>query len=430
MIPENVQFSTLSNGLKLITINQPWHQGIHCYAYVNVGSCDEQLEGDKGICHFIEHMVFRGTIDYTKAKIDKMITGRGGYYNGSTSYSYTKYNMWTQKQFFQDTISILDNIIFKPIINIDELNIEREIIIEEAMKTKSDPFYHAFSKSNELLYPKHNYRFPIIGTEKSINHITSTRIKEYLRGYYKPQTIILTLCGNIPEQQELEDILYNNANGFIRKTRASNSSVFQRNFGNHSLLLEDVEKEEYWENIKSSFSITGYTFNAKNLYKKERIAINILNAIIGGNSNSMMFKQIRNNNGLCYSCNSSYILLVDHIGAYYFILSGRNQKIQQAEKNLDMIIKDILKGKISNENFEEAKNSLLGSHLRGLESGSYFSQMLSNAFVEEDNEKYQILPWEYENLIKKTNKKQIIEMAKFLFSNNYKIRYRILNNDN
>ena len=102
MIPENIQISKLSNGLTLITVSEPWKQGIYCYTYVKVGACDEQLERDKGICHFIEHMVFRGTEDYTEEQIEKMITGRGGYYNAATSYSYTRYHLWTQKQYLND----------------------------------------------------------------------------------------------------------------------------------------------------------------------------------------------------------------------------------------------------------------------------------------------------------------------------------------
>ena len=426
MIADNAQISTLSNGLTLINIKQPWNKGIYCHAYVKVGSCDEQLDGDKGICHFIEHMVFRGTADYTKEEIEKMTTGRGGYYNAATSCSYTKYQMWTQKQFLPDTISILDNLIFKPLINADAIDIEREIIIEEAMERQSDPYMQSILKSNQLLYPEHNYRYPIIGTEESIKNITSTRMKEYLRGYYRPQTMILTLCGDIPEQKELEDILYNNAQGFVRKTRASNSSIFKREFGKFGPLENDIEKEETWEDIKSSVSLTSYSFNAKEFYKKERVALHVLNNIIGGNSNSMMFKQIREDNGLCYSCGSCTHIIADHLGVYALALFGRNGKIQKAEEKLDQILKQIVDGKIKNDTIEESKNSLVGDHLRGLEQGSYLSASLSSAYLAE-SEKYQILPWEYEDAIKKVNKKQVIDMAKNIFSTP-KIRYRVLDN--
>jgi len=114
MIPENVQISTLSNGLTLINVRQPWHSGIHCNAIVKVGSCDEQLERDKGICHFIEHMMFRGSEDYTEENITKMINGKGGFYNAATSYIYTNYYIWTQQKYFGESIAILDNLIFRP----------------------------------------------------------------------------------------------------------------------------------------------------------------------------------------------------------------------------------------------------------------------------------------------------------------------------
>jgi len=427
MIPDNVQISTLSNGLTFITINQPWNQGIYCHAYVKVGSCDEQLVRDKGICHFIEHMVFRGTENYTEEQINKMITGRGGYFNGATSYSYTQYDMWTQREYFGDTISILDNLVFKPIINSDILNIEKEIIIEEAMEQKSDPFQQAILNNNKILYPKHNFQYPIIGTTDSINNITSTRIKEYLRGYYRPQTMLLIICGNLPDQNELEDILYTKAHGFVRKTRASNSSAIQRKFGEFNSPPNDIYNKETWDDIKSSVSITSYVFNAKEIYKKDRVALQILTNIIGGDSNSLMFKQIRNDGGLCYNCGAFSTILMDNLGSYSFALFSRNTKIKQAEEKLDKILIDISKGKIQEDNISEAKNSLVGNYMRGLESGSYFSRVLASCYLD-DSGKYGILPWEYSDIIKKTNKKHIVNLAQQILSNP-KARYVILNKE-
>lgn len=427
MIPDNVQISTLANGLTLITINQPWNQGIYCYAYIKVGSCDEQLQRDKGICHFIEHMAFRGTENYTEEQINKMITGRGGYFNGSTSYSYTQYDMWTQKKYFSDTIDILDNIVFKPIINNDMLDIEKEIITEEAMEGESDPFHKASEKSHELLYPNHNFKYPIIGTINSIQGITSTRIKEYIRGYYRPQTTILTLCGNLPEQKELEKILYKKAHSFVRKTRASNSSVLKRNFGEFEIPKNDLYGEETWDDIKSSVLVLNYAFDAKNLFKEDRMALRVLTNIIGGDNNSLMFKQIRSNEGLCYSCGAFSTILMDNLGSYTFALFSRKSKIKQAETKLDKILLDVSKGKINHDMIDEAKNSLIGNVMRGMESGSYISQVLSAAYLDETGD-YSTLPWEFIDLIKKINKDQIVGLAQNILSNP-KVKYIIWNRE-
>lgn len=427
MIPEYIQISKLSNNLSLITINQPWKEGIYCYASINVGSCDEQLKRDKGICHFIEHMVFRGTEDYTEGKINKLIVGRGGYYNGTTSYSYTQYDLWSQKKYFNDTISILENLVFKPVIRNDILNIEREIIMEEAMEIKSDPYSQSVYKSYELLFPNHNFKYPIIGTESSIQNITATRMKEYIRGYYRPQTIILTLCGNLPEQNELEDILYHHANSFVRKTRASNSTILNRNFGDYQELTSDITKEETWENIKSSVSLTSYAFDSSEMYKQERMALSILTNIIGGDSNSMMFQQIRSDQGLCYNCGAYNTILRDHIGCYSFYLFSRNNKIKQAEDQLDGILQDVSNGKITEDNISEAKNSLLGNHMRNMESGNYLSRAVTQAYLG-DPDKYCSLPWEIETLINNVDKKQLVEIAQKILSTK-KVRYRILNEE-
>lgn len=426
MVPDNVQISKLSNGLTLIAIDQPWNQGIYCDAFIRVGSCDEQLAKDKGICHFIEHSVFRGTEDYSEEQIRELTIGRGGYCNAATSYEYTRYAMWTQPKFFTDTISILDNLIFKPNMNNDDLNIEREIIIEEAMQIKSNPFVQCLAKISEILIPEHNASVPIIGTEESIHNITSTRIKEYLRGYYRPQSIILSLCGKLPEQKILEEMLYNHAHGFIRKTRASNSSILKRNFGSFEQPKTEIYGEETWENIQSSTSITSYVFNTQDFNRSDHIAMDILATIIGGDLNSLMYKQIRHQNGLCYSFGAfPSTFSVDNLGLFNFVLLSQKTKIDQADNILDKIIKNIKKGKIEEADIENAKNNLIGSSLRGFENGGVLSSFLSKEYLDE-NDSLRISPWEYADVIKKVSKSQLAKLAKHILEAPH-ARYRVLN---
>lgn len=422
MIPENVNISTLSNGLTLVTVDQPWKEGIYCSVYVKVGSCDEQLERDKGICHFIEHIILKETEDYTEEQIEKMITGRGGYFNASTSQDDTNYVFWTQPDFFEDTMSIVDNIIFKPLINNDSINKEKNIIMEEYLLRQSDPDNKIWEIMFEKLFPKHNIKYPIIGTEKSIKNINSTRIKEYLRGYYRPQSIILSLSGKLPEQKQLEDILYNKAHGFIRKTRASNSSIVTRNFGEVEDITENWEGEEIWSDIKSSITATAIGFNTKTLNVKEKISLGLLLDLIGGNSNSLMVKKIREDSGLCYSC-GSYFSELNEVGMTSFITHCNKDNVKKVEEQIGKIINDILKNKIPTDLFEETKNYKIGSFMRSINEGNHFSNSISAILLDETDYPY---PWEYINSIKSINKKDVTEVAqKILHLPKY--TYRILN---
>lgn len=422
MIPENVNISTLSNGLTLVTVDQPWKEGIYCNVYVKVGSCDEQLERDKGICHFIEHIILKETEDYTEEQIEKLITGRGGYFNGCTSSIYTKYIFWTQTDFFEDTMSIIDNIIFKPLINNDSVNKEKNIILEEYFLRQSDPDNKIWEVMLEKLFPKHNVKYPTIGTEKSIKNINSTRIKEYLRGYYRPQSIILSLSGKLPEQNELEDILYNKAHGFIRKTRASNSSIVTRNFGEIEEIKENWEGEETWDDVKSSITLTAIGFNTNTLNIKEKISLNILTDLIGGNSNSLMFKKIREDLGLCYSC-SSYFSGINDVGIVSFSTYCNKNNIKEVEKQTEKIINDIIKNKIPTDLFEETKNYKIGGYLRNINEGDNFCESISNILIKESESPY---PWEYVDSVKSINKKDVYEIAQKILPLP-KYTYRILN---
>ena len=427
MIPENIQISKLANGLTFITIDQPWNKGIYCYSLVKVGSGDEQLERDKGICHFLEHMVFRGTEEYTKDDMNKMIPGRGGYFNAATSISYTAYNMWSQIEYLEDSLSVLENLIFKPLISSDSLEIERNIIIEEIMEHESDPSNKAFEKASSLLYPNHNFRFPIAGSQESVKNITATRMKEYLRGYYRPQTTILALCGALPEPDKLEDILYKKAHGFVRKTRGSNSSVLQRNFGDTEFDKNNYDNNEVWENLKSSSSMIAVPYNAKDLFREERIGLNVLSNMVGGYSNSIMFKKIRDDEGLCYSCGCFNTILIDHLGCFSFYFYSRKENIKKADDQLEKILKQICDGKFSEADLEESKNNIVGSMIRNLESGGFLTKCIAGNFMTDDD-RYKTSPWEVGEMTKKVTKKQVVELANKIFKNN-KSKYTIYNHE-
>ena len=425
MVPNNISISTLSNGLKLITIDQPWNEGVYCYAFVKVGSCDEQLEVDKGICHFLEHLVFRGTEEYTEEQITKLTTGKGGFINAATSYLSTLFQTWAQPEFLGTAISIMDNIVNKPLLQSDTMEIERKIIVEEAKEQESDPFQQMIIKNNHNLFLNHNCKYPIIGTEQSINQITSTRMKEYLRGYYRPQNIIVVLCGNIPEQSKLEDILYKNAQGFVRKTRAASTSIIERKHGDFSTLDSDIEEEETWKDIKSSNSITSYGFDASQIFKKDVAALRILSGIIGGSNNSLMFKKIRQDEGLCYDCGSHASIIGNSVGNISMYACSRKENIQKIEEITDQIIKDVCKGKFTKTNMEESKNNILGRTMRALESGDNMALAIGNGMLINDPN-YSIFPWEYKEIYKKITKEQVVDMAQKILTNP-KARYKILN---
>lgn len=427
MIPENVQISKLANGLTLITIDQPWSKGIYCYSLVKVGSCDEQLEKDKGICHLLEHMVFRGTENYTKDQINQLIVGRGGTINAETSEAYTLYHMWSQVEFLEDSLSVMENLVFKPLIKTEHLNLEKNVVIEEILEYESNPFHKAIQASIEPLFYNNNYRFPICGTSNSVNSITSTRIKEYLRGYYRPQTIVLVLCGALPEPSKLEDILYKKAHGFVRKTRGSNSSVLKRNFGDINFNKNNFENEETWDDLKSSTAVITIPYIAEDFSKQDRVALSVLFNMIGGYINSMMFKQIRDDSGLCYNCGCLNDVTIDHLGSLSFYLLGRKENIQKANEKIEKIIKQVCDGKFNENDLSESKNHIIGSMIRGLENGGVIAKMMAMSFIRDENrEKYCSYPWEIDSMIKKVNKKQTLEIANNILKNN-KSKYIIYN---
>ena len=425
MTNEGVQFFTLDNGLSLVIVNDPRVHGVYCRVDVQVGSCDEQLDRDRGICHMLEHMVWRGTKDYDEDQIIRLISGNGGSSNAMTGHHYTGYHGWTRKDHLGDMLSVLDSVVFRPEIDKDLLETEKVVVLEEIARSKSEVTDVAYGKAVNGLFPNHNFRFPILGTKESVSGMKATRIREYMRSYHRPQSMILGMCGNLSDIDEWSEILHDRAHGLSRKTRAANATDIPRDFGSSTPVSSSVIGEEEWENISSSFTERMFPVDFSELSKPEKVTLNVLREVIGGGEYSMMFSKIRREKGLSYSCGSfkSSTLDVGVLGTYAYT---RRQNVEEIDGIIDDIISAIMSGDIPDETFEMAKNDSIGSLERMMNSPS--SVLAYHVGALHFPEKQRIFPEENLKLLEETSKDDVVTMARKILTLPHS-RYAIMNKE-
>lgn len=424
MTNEGVQFFTLDNGLSLIAIHDPSVHGVYCSVDVQVGSCDEQLDRDRGICHILEHMVWRGTKDYDEDQIIRMISGNGGTSNACTGRHFTSYSGWTRSKHLGDMLAVLDSVVFRPEIDRDLLETEKTVILEEISKLNSDPSNVAYKKAVAGLFPNHNIKYPIGGTEESVSSMKATRIREYMRSYHRPQAMILGMCGNLPSIDEWSDILHERAHGLSRKTRAANAIEIPRDFGDKTPISSEVIDSEEWENISSSIIQRAFPINIEDSSKLERISGSILSDIFGGEEYSLLFTKIRREKGLSYSCGSfsSGTLDVGVLATYAF---ARRQNVEEIDGIIDDVIDKILHGQFSDDLFKMSKNNILGNTERLMNNpGSALGYYVRTQH--DPDESKRILPDEAIKILEGVTKKDVVAVANKILSRPSS-RYSIFN---
>ena len=144
--------------------------------FVKVGSVDEN-SAEKGISHFLEHILFKGT---KKRKIAKAIAieldSLGAYFNAYTDKDVTCFIVKVKTDYIKVALDILSDMIFNSLFNEKAVEMERNVVIEELNKYKDSHITQVIENLDKIIYKNHPLMYPIIGEQKDINNLTKENI--------------------------------------------------------------------------------------------------------------------------------------------------------------------------------------------------------------------------------------------------------------
>ncbi|MBD2080961.1 pitrilysin family protein [Leptolyngbya sp. FACHB-17] len=186
----------LDNGLTLIHHHLPATGVSAIDVWVNAGSIVEPNEWS-GMAHFLEHMIFKGTSKLAPGAFDQAIENRGGMTNAATSYDYAHFYMTTASKDFAETLPYLGELLLNAAIPDDEFGRERDVVLEEILQTYDDPDAIAFQVLSELVYQRHPYGRPILGTEESLMPRSAEEMRSFHRTHYQPENMTVVVTGDI-----------------------------------------------------------------------------------------------------------------------------------------------------------------------------------------------------------------------------------------
>ena len=193
----NREFSThvLPNGLRIIHAWMP-REVTHCALAINAGTRDEG-EGEAGLAHFIEHVLFKGTQKRKAFHILNRMESVGGEINAYT----TKEDTWiTSSQRAKDTeraLELLADIAFRSTFPEAELDKERDVILDEIAGVQDQPGDMIFEDFEARLFAGHALSQPILGTAESVQGLTRNQVVGYVARHYRPDNMVLGVVGAV-----------------------------------------------------------------------------------------------------------------------------------------------------------------------------------------------------------------------------------------
>src|SRR3989338_8596382 len=202
---DRVVQTKLSNGLTLLVCPKKDAAGVSVQLWYNVGSKHEK-DGERGIAHFIEHMIFKGTQKLTESDINLVISKLSGDCNAFTSYDYTGYLFNIPVANWDKSLPIMADCMQHCSFKQEHLNSEVKAVIQELKMYKDDYASTLHETLVTNLFESHPYHYPIIGYKQDLWSVTRETLIAFYKKYYTPDNAVLIIVGDVDAQQVHEKV--------------------------------------------------------------------------------------------------------------------------------------------------------------------------------------------------------------------------------
>ena len=344
----------LNNGLRVISKRNKAVLSVSLGVWINTGSRYEAAV-QKGISHFLEHLLFKGSKKYSCRAIKELIEGVGGSLNGFTSEELTCYLVKIPNRYLESALDILCDMVANPCLKQADIEKEKTVILEELKMYRDLPQSYVYELLDQLLWPNQALGSPVIGTVESVTNIDRQSLKCYQATHYTPANIVISACGLVDH-----DLLMKKVSAIFPLERRDKLNTFI-----------SVEEAQSKPQLKIFHKVTEQThmalgFHALKRNHPLRHAQAILHIILGANMSSRLFNQVRERRGLAYEIGTTLKRFAD-TGAFLVHAGIDNFKVEDA---LSLIFKELGKTKkflMRDDEFKRAKEFYLGQLALALE---------------------------------------------------------------
>ncbi len=346
--------TALTNGLRIVSHDMKDRDSMSIGLWVGTGGRFEE-DHLKGVAHFLEHIIFKGSQKYTNLEIKEKIEGVGGTLNAFTAEEFTCCYAKIPSQHIRKTFDILADMVFYPLISKNDVEKERTVILEEIKMYSDLPQYLVLDLLDQMMWPDHPLGKNLIGTKQTVSHMSGQNLREFHKRHYCANNVVIASCGRVQHQEFVN---------LAHKSLSQIPSGEKINFNQAISSQKEPQVKFYRKEIEQTHLALGM-FGLREDHK-DKYALILLHVILGGNMSSRLFDEVREKRGLAYSISSTIKTLQD-TGMFLIRAGVDNPKAIEA---MDIVLKELEKIKrngVSRDEFTRAKDYYFGQVLLGLE---------------------------------------------------------------
>ncbi len=345
----------LDNGLTVILEPIDSVVSISAGLWIKAGSRHER-EDQLGYAHFIEHMLFKGTENYSAKEIAQMADRVGGQHNAITNREYTCYYINVISDYLKPSIDLLSDIYYRSLFDRKDIQKEKNVILEEISLYEDTPDELIHDIFMEAMLSNHPLGNSILGTPESIKGAGRKKLLDFFNQYYTNENCIFAVSGKF-ETERIKDFIrtyFSKDQNKIKKSAAESCIEPVRIYHKH--LERDLEQIHFCLGIEG--------------LKKDDIdrwTLYTISTILGGSVSSRLFQNIREKEGLCYSIysfHSSY----REIGVFGIYCGTSPENYKRVINLITKECRDLLKNGITRQELNDIKTYIKGNLALSLES--------------------------------------------------------------
>jgi len=352
--------SEFSSGLRVVTERMPGVRSVSIGFWVLAGSRDER-PAISGHCHFLEHLLFKGTTTRTALDIAEAFDGVGGDVNAFTAKEYTCYYARVLDRDLEMAVDHLTDMIQHSTIRSDDLDAEGHVILSEIDMHEDSPEDVVHDLFTTTLWPGHPLGRPILGTPERIRAATRGSVRGFYRRHYVPGHLVVVVAGNVQHDD------------LVRMLRARMDVGRERSGrGDAAWRLRDASRAPrpsgrtfvQRKKIEQAHVVMGT--NGLPRTDPDRFAFMIVNTVLGGGMSSRLFQEIREKRGLAYTA-YSYHAQYAETGLFSAYAGTTPAEAKTVASLIRQQIEAIRDGGMTMQEFERAKSHVRGSTVLSLE---------------------------------------------------------------
>jgi predicted Zn-dependent peptidase len=282
--------TTLDSGLRVITERVPAVRSVALGFWI-VGGSALETDAQAGISHLLEHMLFRGSARYSSVAIDQIFDEMGSGLNAETDKEATSLASRVLDTHLQRAFDVMSDMLWRPAM--DELEAEREVVLQEIASYEDDPQDQIFDRLAEAVFGEHPLGRAVIGTPDAVRGIDRDQLRSYHAGRYVPRGVVIAAAGSV-EHDDVVQMARESAPAAASPAGANGAGepMAPAATDERRVLFQRKDTEQYHVCLGGPGIARA---------DERRFALRVLEGVLGGTPSSRLFQEVRERRGLAYS---------------------------------------------------------------------------------------------------------------------------------